>query len=377
MAKHNNIWYYPRTELARQYMDILDTGITRRLTIFSPRRTGKTNFLVNDLAKEAEQRKRIVIYMSMWDNPDAPHLWLISTLTEAMHAISRKGKIRNLLTTTIQKLKIEGVTGLAKIGAEIEFADQPKTATSDELGQLSLLFKTLHQLAKRRKILLLLDEIQHLSTAKSFNSFTHNLRTSLDIYSDKIEVVFTGSSRSGLRNLFSDNSAPLYAFSDQIEFPVLDKKFIEFMQKVFKQVTRRNLDKNKAWDIFQKLDCNPYYMRMILQAMIIQASDDIEHCYANVKENIALQLGYPEKWKKLKRMDRIVYIAITDNLPIYATDTLDLISKQADKNVTTSQVQRSVDRLIIQHLISQIRRGEYLIENPGFKEWCLEQKLAL
>lgn len=374
MTENRNIWYYPRTKLARQYMDILDTGITRRLTIFSPRRTGKTNFLVNDLAKEAEQRKRIVIYMSMWDNPDAPHQWLISTLTEAIHTISRKGKLKSLLTSTIQKLKIEGVTGLAKIGAEIEFTDQPKTATSDELSQLSLLFKTLHQLAKRRNILLLLDEIQHLSTANRFDSFTHNLRTSLDIYSDKIEVVFTGSSRSGLKNLFSDTRAPLYAFSDQIEFPVLDIKFIEFMKNVFKKVTRRNLDKNKAWDIFQKLDFNPYYMRMILQAMIIQVTDDIDCCYADVKENIALQLGYPEKWKNLRSLDRIVYLAITDNLPIYAVDTLDYLSKQANKNITTGQVQKSVDRLISQNLISQIRRGEYLIENPGFKEWCLERK---
>ena len=56
------------------------SGGSTALTLFAPRRTGKTQFLVHDLAPTAEKQKCIVVYASFWQTTDTP----VATLNHAV-----------------------------------------------------------------------------------------------------------------------------------------------------------------------------------------------------------------------------------------------------------------------------------------------------
>ena len=67
-------------------------------------------------------------------------------------------------------------------------------------------------LAGKGKILLLMDEVQVLTKKSTNDQFIAGFRTALDINKDLIKVIFTGSSREGLRRMFSQASAPFFHF---------------------------------------------------------------------------------------------------------------------------------------------------------------------
>ena len=57
-------WHYPRAELAGHYLRTLDVGLSNNLTLFSPRRMGKTEFLRADLGPAAAASGWRVFYFS-------------------------------------------------------------------------------------------------------------------------------------------------------------------------------------------------------------------------------------------------------------------------------------------------------------------------
>ena len=69
---------------------------------------------------------------------------------------------------------------------------------------------------------------------KKNRDFIAALRTSLDINKDKIKVIFTGSSREGLRHMFSKSDAPFFHFGQNLPFPEFDQNFIEHLANIFK-----------------------------------------------------------------------------------------------------------------------------------------------
>ena len=54
-------WYHPRATLAKQYGDLLANSVMDRMTIFAPRRMGKTLFLLLDFTPAAEKQRYQVI----------------------------------------------------------------------------------------------------------------------------------------------------------------------------------------------------------------------------------------------------------------------------------------------------------------------------
>ena len=62
-------WHFPRREFTARVLKLLGDGPGQALTLFGPRRTGKTEFLLKDLAPLAEQRRHRVIYASFWQAP--------------------------------------------------------------------------------------------------------------------------------------------------------------------------------------------------------------------------------------------------------------------------------------------------------------------
>ena len=80
----SDAWHFPRRDFAARVLALLTAGPAQALTLFGARRTGKTEFLLKDLAVAAEARGHRVIYASFWQASLSPAAVLLHALETAL-----------------------------------------------------------------------------------------------------------------------------------------------------------------------------------------------------------------------------------------------------------------------------------------------------
>ncbi len=367
-----NEWHFPRPALAEHYLKLLNLGITSSLAIIAPRRKGKTLFILQDVSPIAQKNKYIPVYASLWQNINAPHEGLILALEEAIEAIDKRAVISRLLQAKIKKTTISNEL-LGKM--EVEFADSPTKPTNEELAYLEKLLSELEKKAGKKTILLLVDEVQHLATSKKFDSLTHTLRTMLDKRQGSVKTIFTGSSRHYMNILFNEPTSPFYHFVETVPFPELDDKFLAFIKKTLAEqhdiaVTLPSLSR-----AFESLDYSPYWM-MKLIANIVTFKMTVLEAHEHVLQLLEAAEGFESVVKKLKPIDRIVFLALCAEKNPFSIELMEQIGRETSVKGVAANVQRSIQRLSENHLVSQIHRGKYFIEKPGLRRYLIEAKSA-
>lgn len=354
--------YFPRTVLSDRLLVSLKEGITHALTLFAPRRMGKTQFLLNDIKPNAEAMGFKVFYFSFMEQSEANiqkafTLALMSFLNEVSQG---KSKLINALKT------VKGVDMLG-FGFELEHSkkeDLPSIAhIIDELASRS-----------DEPILLLLDEIQELARIKGTDSLIKSLRTGLDVNQNKVKVVFTGSSTNGLRAMFNNSKAPFFHFAHALDFPNLDKDFTDFLADIYTKRTGNTLDKDAFYQCFARFNFTPLYMRSITQDMIINPE-------LSLSEAVDIRLSQLEEstdnnaiWSNLSELEKLLLILIANGeTRIYSQKTKAILSKQLGiENLSTSSIQGKIRRLIKMDLLTRTADNLLKINSSHLQTWILE-----
>lgn len=361
-------WHFSRTELARSYLKSISIG-NPRLALFAPRRRGKTEFLLQDLGPEAQRQKYRTVYVSCWENIDAPHLAIIAALEKAVAALrGKRSSMRAVLTAEVKRLRIDGLFNM--VGGEIEFATQPQASTPNDQQRISTLLEELAA-GKRTKVLLMIDEAQHLSTREEFDAIQHNLRSQVEKLGN-VSVVFTGSSRHGIAAMFDDKNAPFYDWADWARFPDLDEDFIVFQSGVFEKVTKRKLDRQPLMKAFKDFDKNPFYFRSLLKAMALDPGLSVQDAQQMVLEALAARRDYASIWHGLKRLEQSVFLGVLQDKSLYSKEAMASYGKGTKKHA----VQYALRRLGDMQLITKTGRTNYEIEVPGFVAWLKAQGIV-
>ncbi len=368
-----NDWVYSRIALAEYYLNSLDIGVVNRLALFSPRRRGKTLFLIHDLIPLAEQNDYFPVYASLWDNLDHPQIPLLQSLREAVSLVKKRGKLTTLLATPIKKLTV----GNSVIKADIEFAQNPSAPTGNELAEISSLITEIAQAKKKKSLLLLVDEVQHISTHDAFKPIAFTLRTAADKNLGKVKIIFTGSSRTGMRELFDKNNAAFYNSVERLDFPVLDDNFIEFCRTKLKKDFRISTDFESMKAAFVSLDFSPYWFISVLFKMILHKIELMEALDV-VRDEITEIEGYASLYNKLKPLDRIVLMALTTNShDIFSEATAKEYSKILSEPIKVTTIQYTVNKLIKLQLVTKLGRSDYVVERPGLGQYIREKSAEI
>ena len=357
-------WHYPRKALAEHYLGLCDLGISSSFSLIAPRRKGKTLFILRDLAP-ASKKKYLPVYASLWSNINAPHEGLIHALEEAIAGLDRKGFISRLLQAKIQKATLSNEL-LGRM--EVEFASHPQTASSHELTYLDQLLTTLTEKAGDKTVLLLIDEVQHLSTSPSFDGLTHALRTLLDKRQGQVKSIFTGSSRHYMNLLFNESQSPFYHFSHPLPFPDLDHEFLEFLRDRLANEHHLNVTVAELSHAFKQLDYSPYWMMKLIARLLI-ARRGVKEALDYARHLIEAAEDYEGTARQMKPADRLVFLALCQGDNPFSATLLKKIEQETSVKGVASNVQRSLQRLQDQHLISQVKKGEYLVEKPGLARY--------
>ncbi len=363
-------WHYPRADLAASYLDTLQAGLISSMVLFAPRRKGKTEFVLEDLLPAAEAAGYRTVYCSMWQNRSDPLGSLLLALTNAAKPKTFGERLQERIFRPLKKTSIELNAGpLGKVRAEAEF--NPRGAASQAaLQSLPELVDAVIG-ASKGKVLIALDEIQHLAKPE-FQELVAALRTTLDVRKKYVKTVFTGSSRNRLQMMFSQIKAPLFQFSQSTDFPDLDERFVGFIMDSFRRATGREVPLAQANAAFAALSNTPGLFHDAVERLMKTGGTGIMEIAQQVLLESRDASGYVQRLMDMRPLDREVMRAVIARLPLYTDETrrqLALAVGIEGEPLTTRQVQIAVERLVAEQIIYQAGRGVYEIEDDQLAEW--------
>ena len=352
-----DLWHYPRTSLAEQILGLFVSNLSSSFIFFAPRRMGKTEFLRKDIQPIAEKMGWNVMYFSFLDCDDKVQERFIVALSEFSEVI---GACKNRLTH-VKKVGAE-VVGFK---TEIEWYKNEQEIT---------LHKIFSDLAKKKKILLLLDEVQVLTKYPNAHLFIASIRTALDMYKDQIKVIFTGSSREGLRQMFSQSDAPFFHFGQNIPFPELERGFIEHLSKIFHKATQRRLDTAELWNVFIEFEKVPQLMRSFVERLVLYPNLNMEEAKKQVLQDIMQDRAFIEQWNTISNLEQLLLkkIALGDDKLFSELQSQQIAKALGISKIPISSIQSALRVLQRKNYIGKLsKQGQYYIEDPNFKSWLL------
>ncbi len=363
-------WHFRRDELAARVLNTLAHGPAQALSLFAPRRAGKTEFLVQDLAPYAEAQGHRVIYASFWQAPLSPVAVLLHALEQSRERGRMSDRIRTSAWRMAPKLRLSAAVPGTGTEAEAEI-DLTRLQGEPQANLLLYLDDLLGTLAKRAKpTILLLDEVQELARSRTNAPLVAALRTGLDKRRDSIRAVFTGSSQAGLAAMFSNREAPFFHFATPIDLPTLDKPFVDHIVKVFQRMSKRAVDPPRMLDAFRGLHHNPYFFRLLVQTMLYDAEHTVGTALGRVRERISEELGYPEAWLKLTPLQREVAgaLAMAMRRPFSRAFRESIGTALGEETPSAARVQAAL-RKLERTGIADTAGGEWALADPGFGRW--------
>ncbi|MCJ8272732.1 MAG: hypothetical protein MJK04_25465 [Psychrosphaera sp.] len=363
-------WHFNRTDLALKYLRIVYQGAINRIALLDVRRTGKTSFLLKDFFPTALEQGFVPIYINLWSDPDNPALTIRTAIEKALTALSKnpKSTLSDIATTEVKKLEV-GSSLFGKMA--VEFSDKKaKAATQSDLIQIS---ETLARLAAKcgDKAILIIDEIQHLATSPKFDAVQRTLRTALDTHST-INLVYSGSSRSGIDAMFSDKDKAFFNSAFMIDFPRLDHTFVQHCRDTLQQYFNLDYNVEALCVHYDNLDQSPFWlMQLMSYLMVNHASLDegIEFINAAIIEDG----NFINKAKELNKTDiEVLFYILAGHQRIYSDSAIAELSTAAQRKLTKSTIQGSVKKLKGKHVITHYG-GKFYIELPGFIQYLKSQ----
>lgn len=362
-----NPWHYPRLDLAKQYLDSLDIGLTNSIALFAHRRSGKTEFVTHDLLPEAEKRGAITYTVDFWANDQNPSECIITGVMNTFHTLPVRKQLKG------QSLK-EFTASLTGISASI---GNPNIST---INQAFSLMSQIHG-GDAKKVVLFLDEIQHLATEPEYSTVAAALRTFIDKNKHWLTVVFTGSSQDGLNRLFSQRKSAFYNSTSIEDFPLLGAQYVEFTIQAFNDYTNLNIAISQALRVFNEINKNPEVFSQIIKGLLFSKRDDIENFYNENLNTYSTNADIQSRWDALTDLDSSVLgllKALIDqdvSCGLYSVKAYSIIKEEAGVDmVTKSTVQYSIDKLRKAGWIYSTGRGQWSFEDEADLAFIRSQK---
>lgn len=363
-------WHFPRREFAEQVYDLLAHGPVSALSLFGPRRTGKTQFLIHDLAPLAKEEGHRVVYVSFWQTLDSPLGILLYEFDRVLRAGTVMDRLRSTAADLSPKFKLKTPDGSGEI--EVDLANLKGKAPEN---LLLLLDQYIERLANTDKpTFLLFDEFQELARSKASASLISALRTSLDKRRDGVATVFTGSSPDGLRRMFTARAAPFFRFANPIDLPALDESFVNHQIEAFRKSSKAALDRPTAMEVFETFERNPLFFQRWLTTVALHPDWSPRDAVDRVQEELSEEFGFGKIWLGLSAVQRLVARLLADHVTqLYGQAGADHIETLTGAPSPNSSSLQSALKLLSRHNLVEKWEEEWRISDPLFENWIRQR----
>jgi hypothetical protein len=341
------------------------------LFLASPRRTGKSTFLREDLRPSLQQLGALVIYADLWADKTAdPGHVIVTAIREALS--QREGVIARLARSSgLDKVSVGGLAfTLDKVGlAQGVSLSSALAALSDEAGTMTVL---------------IIDEAQHAITSEQGTNALFALKAARDELNSSahhgLRIVATGSNRDKLAMLRNSKDQAFFG-APLVNFPPLGKDYIEwFMGHLpFKQ----ELDAGQVCQWFAEAAYRPEILGGAVDALLydldVRPGQFAERLHLLVQEQV--RASNDEALRVVHSLTplqsavlRVLARAGSDYAPFEAQtmeryrSTLAASAPGAKVEPETNNVQQALAALQDKALVWKAARGVYALEDTFLAE---------
>lgn len=363
-----DLFHFPRLKEAQKHLSLLETGAANALILSGKRRSGKTRYLLRDLAPLAVKRGFRIAYASFWGDIDQP----AAALLHGLHRRLEAGSGAQQIAQWFAGAEKEATITLPMASAAVR--STPKQLAG---GAFAAVDKAIGALCGRSsKAILLLDEVQQLGLSGSDAAFVAALRTALDSRSGRLNVVFTGSSESGLNAMFERVRAPFFQFGTRIRLEPLGDAFIAH-QKAALEKRNVTVATPSLAAALETLGGRPAYFELFRNELLQQDRIDADSALRAAQASIADAAGWSKLWaQRLTPFNRAVLVALAEGIEQPYSDRMRrrlaaLTDQIAPDDQKTQGALRFLQRnLIVQRFGSQ---DPFSFVDDAFQEWVLSR----
>ncbi|WP_313458793.1 hypothetical protein [Stenotrophomonas sp.] len=365
MSLQTTLPYFARPDLLESVTRLLLSGAN--VTLFAPRRHGKTSFVRYDLLPALHEAGWFAARIDLWRNRENPELGLV----EGLEAVAYATPPRSAL---MRPMNLSSLRATFKVpGVDIQGNWSPATGPTPhpEASLENRLANALHLIAERgTHSLVALDEFQALAS-KGSDNFVAAFRTVLQDVEGRLSVFFTGSSRDGLMRLFNRSRAPLFRSAESLTLPNLGDAFVDSRADYLDEVAGVKVDRDALKLFFPRLCYTPLFLNEIVRIMLVRGTADLD---AAVREWYRAKFDdeYAHWFAALQDVESavMVWLATSGQKTVYSEEAREAMRQyiEADAVPTTSRVQTAIRRLTGEQALEPTGvNGEYEISDQGLQ----------
>lgn len=359
-------WHYPRPDLAQKLLSRFDPGPAEALSLYAPRREGKSSFLLNDLATTGASQGLQPVFVDLWANRERPG----EAIADALEAAARKVQSPDFKYGTVLGRFAKDVTSIGAFGVSVGMKERPSPtgpATQDTLSRIGYWADQLVA-HSARPVLLIIDEAGALANAVGGQEVAASLRAALQRHGRlDCRAVFSASSRESLTRLFDTPDSPLYRFGISETLPPPDAGIAAHFAERMKASSGIRVSAAELASAYEKLGQKPAPLRSMAASMDAEANPDVHKFLQRQlgsQESMAEQRSAILK-KQLAPVDLALLREIASGRPqLWGADALGRIADEIGVPIVTPKVlDESLAKLRAGGLIARVERGQYELED--------------
>ncbi|MGM0858827.1 MAG: hypothetical protein ACQEW0_17375 [Pseudomonadota bacterium] len=246
------------------------------LFLASPRRTGKSTFLRQDLIPACEQRDWELVYVGLWSSPHSdPGLLIVRAIM---------AKLQSYAPRSNKQLNTAGSDAVRLYRTLTWDRSQPTLPDGVTLVEA---LQALHEVSGY-PVILFIDEAQHALNSETGMNTLFALKASRDaltlgVKQPGLRLVFTGSSRDKLAKLVMSRDQPFFG-NTVIPFPLLGSDFTE----AFTQYVNANLAPGNTFQVadvaqaFERMGHRPELLWEVVKRVALELgqASELATCYS-------------------------------------------------------------------------------------------------
>lgn len=340
------------------------------LFLAAARRTGKSEFLEQDLQPALEDKGILVVYVDLWaDKKRSPMDLIASELKDAVNrslgAVGKLAKGAGLDSITIGGIKIDA----SKIG---------KTDGMTLHKVLSLIREQTGQ-----TIALIIDEAQHALTTEDGDATMSALKSARDQMRENgqagLLLIMSGSHRDKLMKLLNNAAAPFWG-SQVRPLPTLGEPFV---QQIAVDLRRQrpellSLDATALTEAFTLCGERPQFFFGIIADALASSTDALT--FSKRVRDLAQAMrerdrdGLSQIYLSLPGLEQAILWRLMDQgAEFHAFDSaaLAFYSKRVGKKISAAQAQKALNSLRDNEppLVWKSLPGEYSLYDLDMQDW--------
>ena len=219
-------YFCDRDEETARILGTIKNG--RHLTLFSPRRMGKTGLIRHVFYIGEKNKNFIPVYLDIMATTclkDFSEMFGKAVLSAIGRNEAMMKKVLKRLSALRLKLTIDHLTGEPSLSFDVN---------NNREAELSLetIFRYLAD--QPHRIAIAIDEFQQITNYPEKN-LEAILRTHLQAVNN-VSIIFSGSRKHILTNIFSSPDRPFYNISEMMEIsPIVSETYLEFIRSKFRE----------------------------------------------------------------------------------------------------------------------------------------------